>query len=477
MKIHHSIKYVVAVLVIAVTTTSCNDFLDRMPVAQRSPENMFNSEASANAAVSGMYRSMMNSFSFGQSILMIPEYSANHLSNVGTLPEFENFATHGIISSGSTPTQPLPPSNNWLANMWQASYATINSANSIIAGVSQMDASTISEAKKNQFIGEAQFIRALHYFFLVRAFGNVPMEIEPTSEENDAPVKQGNQEELYALIIQDLTGAIDLLPISAGDGLAEKGRASQWAAKALLAKVQLYNATLFTNDFTESVRLAEDVITNGPFSLVSNFINIWQSENTTESIFELQFEEQAVNPWANEIGDNDGNRHFSRGNIIYNLYDSLDNRRAATVKAGTREGFTNRWYIAKYPNLTPATQNFTLIRLAELYLIHAEARARVDNAVSNASYQSLAMVQERAGVETPIGSFANLNEYITAIQEEKEKELMFEGETWFDFCRTGLALTKYSTLTDERFFIYPIPAQQFQLDGTLVQNPGYEAGN
>ncbi|WP_240920185.1 RagB/SusD family nutrient uptake outer membrane protein [Sphingobacterium chungjuense] len=472
MKIRNIIPLFIAV-VVTTFATACNDFLDRMPVAQRSPESIFTSEESANAAVSGMYRSMMNSFSYGQAILMIPEFSANHLGHVSSFPEFENFATHGIIDPDGGAQQPLPPSNIWLANMWQVTYQTINAANGIIAMVPQMDASVINDARKNQFEGEARFIRAMHYFFLARAFGNVPLELTPSGEQNDEFAPQANTEELYAQIIEDLTRAVEILPLSAGSGLAEKGRANRWAAKALLAKVHLYHATQFTNDFTEAVRLSEDVIQNGSYSLVSNYINIWQAENTTESIFELQFDEQATNPWANEIGDNDGNRTFARGNFVANLYDSLDTRKAATVRLGTRAGLTDRWYIAKYPNLVPATQNFPLIRLAEVYLIHAEAKARVDNAVSDASYQSLAAVQTRAGVVAPISTYTSLAAYIVAIQDEKEKELMFEGETWFDFCRTGLALTRYSTLTDEQYFIYPIPAAQFQVDPTLVQNPGY----
>ncbi len=460
-------------LFVTIFTTSCNDFLDRMPVAQRSPESIFTSEESANAAVNGMYRSMMNSFSYGQAILMIPEFSANHLAHVSSFPEFENFATHGIINPDGGTSQPLPPSNIWLANMWQVSYQTINAANGIIMMVPQMDAAVISDERKGQFEGEARFIRALHYFFLARAFGNVPLELTPSGEQTDEYAPQANTEQLYNQIIEDLTRAVEILPLSAGSGLAQKGRANRWAAKALLAKVYLYHATKFSNDYSEAVRLSEDVIQNGGFNLVDNYINIWQTENTTESIFELQFDEQATNPWANEIGDNDGNRTFARGNVVANLYDSLDIRKAATVRLGTRADLTDRWYIAKYPNIVPATQNFPLIRLAEVYLIHAEARARVDNAVSNASYQSLAAVQARAGVLQQIGSYTSLEEYIVAIQEEKEKELMFEGETWFDYCRTGLALSKYSTLTNEQYFIYPIPAAQFQVDPTLVQNPGY----
>jgi len=83
------------------------------------------------------------------------------------------------------------------------------------------------------------------------------------------------------------------------------------------------------------------------------------------------------------------------------------------------------------------------------------------------------MVQDRAGVTKAIGSFGSLANFITAVQEEKERELMFEGETWFDYVRTKLAMQKYKTLTKEEFMIYPIPTAQISLGGGLTQNPGY----
>lgn len=472
MKRAHIKSYILAVATLG-AMSSCNDFLDREPVAQVTPTTIFSSESSANAAVDGMYRSMLSSFSFGQSMIIIPEFSANHLSHVNSFPEYENFATHGVLSSGEAPSQPLPSINVWLANIWQATYATINAANNIITAVPEMPEQAITEESRNRFIGEAKFTRALNYFFLVRAFGRVPLELEPTGESVNPLIEQASAEELYNLIIEDLVDAVERLPETSGSSSAEKGRASQWAAKALLAKVYLYYGSMFSNDFTEAASLAEDVISNGPFSLVGNFASIWQTENTAEAIFELQFDEQATNPMVNVLGDNAGNLFYARGTIPYDIYAENDNRRDITVTPGTRENFLNRWYINKFPNAVPPTQNLPLIRLAEIYLIHAEAKARIDNSISTDSHQSLFAVQERAGVGQPLSDYTNLDDYIIAIQEEKEKELMFEGETWFDFCRTGLALEKYVTLSSENYFLYPIPAAQFQVDPGLTQNEGY----
>src|SRR5690606_41068994 len=96
--------------------------------------------------------------------------------------------------------------------IWQALYATINAANNVIDEVPNMDGSMISEEKKNIFIGEAKFIRALNYFFLVRAFERVPLKLKATKEGDDIKTPQAKKEDTYAQIVKDLTEAIAALP-------------------------------------------------------------------------------------------------------------------------------------------------------------------------------------------------------------------------------------------------------------------------
>jgi len=437
--------------------TSCEKFLDREPLSQVTKDSYFNSETNANAAVVGMYRSMLSSFGYGQSMIIVPEFSAQHVSHSGQFAEYENFATYNVQTI-----------NPWTANMWKSIYATINAANNIIAGVTEMDDAIISEESKNKFVGEAKFVRALEYFFLVRAFGRVPLETMPTEEGDDLATPQATVEEIYTQITADLTDAVSLLTDGTGDVSTAKGRASQLAAKALLAKVYLYQAS-FSNDYSQAATLAKEVIDDERFSLVQDYGSIWGAENTAEAIFELQFDEQVTNALAAVGNDNASMLFFAKGTIPFELYEETDKRRDVTVKLGS----SDRYYIGKLPNNAPATQNVPLIRLAEVYLIHAEAQARTDNAVSMASYASLEKVQARAGVVKPIETYVNLDAYIRAIQEEKERELLFEGETWFDYCRTGLALEKYEGLESADYFLYPIPESQRGLNPSLDQNDGY----
>ncbi|MFE7088408.1 RagB/SusD family nutrient uptake outer membrane protein [Sphingobacterium spiritivorum] len=439
-------------------STSCNKFLDRDPMGQIAQDQFFNSETNANAAVLGAYRTMMNSFSFGQSIVIVPEFSAGHVRHSASFPEYQNFAEHKIQAI-----------NPWTANMWQAVYATINAANQIIEEVPNMTPAMITGEKKNIFVGEAKFIRALNYFFLVRAFNKVPLKLTYTKEGDNFDIPESGKEAIYTQIVNDLTEAVAALPqANPNTGDAAKGRASYWAAKALLAKVYLYQAA-FTNDYKKAADLANEIITTAGFGLVTDFSTIWTTQNTNEAIFEIQFDDQATNPLAAVANDNASVLFFAKDSTIQDLYSPQDKRRAFTVKKGSK----NNYFMGKFPNFSPASQNLTVIRLAEIYLIHAEAQARVDNSVSTAAYNSLKAVQDRAGVTVPISTYSNLEAFITAVQEEKEKELMFEGETWFDYSRTKLALRKYDTLTDERYLLYPIPSAQIALGTGLTQNPGY----
>ncbi len=438
--------------------TSCNKFLDRDPLGQIAQDKLFNSETNANAAVLGIYRTMMNSFSFGQSVIVVPEFSARHVNHSASFPEYENFSEHRIQAI-----------NPWISNMWQAVYTTINAANQVIEEVPKMTEAMITEEKKNILVGEAKFIRALNYFFLVRAFNKVPLKLTYTKEGDNIDIQESDKEVLYEQVVKDLSDAIVSLPEeNPNTGNAAKGRASHWAAKALLAKVYLYQASI-TNDYKKAADLANEVLTAGGFGLVTEFSTIWTTQNTSEAIFEIQFDDQVTNPLAAVANDNASVLFFAKESEILDIYAEQDKRKNFTVKKGNND----KYFMGKFPNFSPASQNVTAIRLAEIYLIHAEAQGRVDNGVSAAAYNSLKAVQDRAGVTVPINTYPNLEAFIVAVQEEKERELMFEGETWFDFGRTKLALKKYESLTDERFLLYPIPSAQIGLGTGLTQNPGY----
>lgn len=438
--------------------TSCESFLDREPLAQVTNDSYFNSETNANSAAIGMYRTMTSSFTYGQTMVIVPEFSAGHVSHAAIFPEYENFKTHDVTAT-----------NPWIANVWQGIYSTINAANNIIAHVAEMPENTISEEKRAQFIGEAKFVRALNYFFLVRAFGRVPLKLTATTEDEDVAIPQSEPAAIYDQLVKDLTESVTQLPEAHETTEATKGRATKAAAQALLAKVYLYQASI-TNDYTLAASTAAEIINAEAFQLVDNFGSIWSSENTAESIFELQFDDQTTNTLASVSNDNASMLFYVKDVSIRELFQEGDKRQDFSIFPGSND----RYYMGKFPNATPPSQNLPIIRLAEILLIHAEAEARSKNSVSDAAFNSLQKVLTRAGVPKERGDFASVDNFVKFVQEEKERELLFEGETWFDFCRTGLALEKYETLDSENHFVYPIPTAQINLrPDILEQNPGY----
>ncbi|NGM67171.1 RagB/SusD family nutrient uptake outer membrane protein [Sphingobacterium sp. SGR-19] len=438
--------------------TSCESFLDREPLAQVTQDDYFHSETNANSAAIGMYRTMTSSFTYGQTMVIVPEFSAGHVSHAAIFPEYENFKTHEVTAT-----------NPWVANVWQGVYTTINAANNIIARVSEMPENTISEEKRAQFIGEAKFVRALNYFFLVRAFGRVPLKLTATTEDEDIAIPQSEPSAIYEQLVKDLVESITELPEAHETTEATKGRATKAAAQGLLAKVYLYQASI-TNDYALAASTAADIINAENFQLVDDFGSIWASENSAESIFELQFDDQTTNTLASVSNDNASMLFYVKDESIRELFEIGDKRQDFSIFQGSND----RYYMGKFPNATPPTQNLPIIRLAEILLIHAEAEARVNNSVSDAAFHSLQQVLTRAGVPRNKGDFTSVDRFVKFVQEEKERELLFEGETWFDFCRTGLAVEKYETLTNENQFVYPIPTAQINLrPDILEQNPGY----
>jgi hypothetical protein len=446
-------KYL-SIVAAGLAIASCDDFLDKEPIDQIASEVYFKDEASAEAGVRGVYRSLGSAFYYGQSMIIVPEFAAGSVQHIGAYPEYTNFTTNEIRID-----------NPWTLNIWTASYSTINAANAVIENVPAIE-SGISDAKRDQLVREAKFIRALVYFNLVRSWSDVPLVLTSTNAStslSDLKVSRTPAADVYAQVVKDLSDATEL-PASYTSVDQTKGRATKQAAQALLAKVNLYQG-----HYAEAASLARSVIdASGP--LVTDYASIWLTKNGGESIFELQFDAQLTNPLApvtNLAGTTQPT--FSTDTTAYKMFETGDIRRDVAIKKnGTR------YYIGKFPNYNPAIQNFPMIRLAEVYLIYAEAQARDSKSVAGDPYKYYAAVRTRAGLTTPDEStFTNVDEFVKDIQREKRKELLFEGEAWYDYTRTGLALDEMMVKPEAGRFLFPIPQSERELNTNLSQNAAY----
>lgn len=441
------------VLGVAFFMLSCDDFIEKQPIDQLSQATFFTDVATTRTAVIGAYRTLTNSFSYGQAFITIPEFAAGHMAHISSFPEYVEYQNFDIRID-----------NPWSLNIWTASYATINAANNIIFFAPEISGFGTNNELQN-LVREARFLRALSYFNLVRGWGDVPLILIPTSQQTtsgDLRVARNSVADVYAAIISDLSQARDLPLTASGTG---KGRATGLAARALLSKVHLYNG-----NYSDAAQLAEEVVGNTSYMLAEDFSTIWLTGNSPESIFELQFDQQTPNTFVTNANPA-SRQEFFASEAALDVFEENDLRRNFTVRIAANNAGQNQLYVGKYRSFNPPNQNVPILRLGEVYLIHAEASAKAASAVTAASLGSLNAIRERAGLE-PITSAASVDAFSRLVQEEKRREMMFESETWFDLTRTGLAADILGVSSPQKY-LFPIPQLELDLNRNLVQNPGY----
>jgi len=391
--------------------------------------------------------------------------------------------------------------------LWSKNYSGINRANLIL---SKIDKSTVlTPAFKTRAVAETKFLRAYFYFDLVRWFGNVPLILkELTPSELYAQV-QVPPAQVYAQIEKDLRDAIAGLPVTVADG--EKGRVSQGAAKAQLAKVLLYqnnNAKL-----AEAITLFEDINRVGNpygYALLTNYAEIFNPANkfNSESILEIPHSNNAA--WGDWgwINGGEGNvatqfigmdsyngDTYSSGwgfcPVTLDLVNALKNdpRFSATIIDGTALKASGATYNARYQNtdyfikkyaplkayrstVGVAEQNWPIneieIRLADTYLMQAEALVKAGSNPTRAK-ELLDAVRARVGLASVPATLDN-------IYNERRLELATEGHRFFDLVRTGRAVAVLGPLGYKAGKSEYLPIPQTEIDvtkGMIKQNPGY----
>lgn len=439
---------------------SCENFIEvEVPNSQLTGLTVFEDNATATAALSDIYarvrnEGMVTGTLFGISFLMA-NY-ADELTFYGTNTLFESFNNHTLI-----------PSNLFLGALWNSSYGQLYAINSLIEGVE--NSSNLKQNEKNVLIGEALFLRAYIHFYLSNCFGEVPY-INTTNYLQNTTVSRNSMEEINQNIINDLKEAEALVPNNYPSN--ERVRANKFVVKAMLARVNLY-----LKNWSEAESYATQVINNTTYTWETNIQNVFLKENPG-IIWSLH-------PGFAGLNTNDARAFiFSSGPPIkpalsidfINSFELNDTRKQNWVRAISRNNQT--WYHAyKYKktlNSGTSAEYTILFRLAEQYLIRAEARAELNN-ISQALLD-LNKVRSRAGIPQ---SIANSKETIVeAIIQERRVELFTEqGHRWFDLKRTGRAENVLSPIkpnwknTD---LILPIPESELLLNKNLLpQNPGY----
>ncbi len=370
-------------------------------------------------------------------------------------------------------------------SMWTNWYKSIGRATNSIEYTESFGLT--DEAYKNRLIGEAKFLRAFHYFYLVRAFGDVPLQ--HVDLVNRAP-----KEEVYDYIEQDLLDAIAVLPEKSEYASKDLGRATKGAAKALLAKVFLYQ-----KDWQNAYDYANQVITSGEYGLEGDYATLWResTENGVESIFEVQARGVEIAHGVNQYSQTQGARGTSGWGWGFNtpsqnLLDAFNAegdaiRRDATIifagetlwdgrvvsPAVENPMYNEKAYSSANLGDGDGDKNIRVLRLAEIYLIHAEAANELNN--TGVAVASLNLVRDRVNLGvTPATTQADIR---LAIWKERRLELAFEHDRWFDLIRTGQAPAAMAANGKQfivgRHELFPIPNNQLIQTPGMTQNPDY----
>jgi hypothetical protein len=368
------------------------------------------------------------------------------------------------------------------ANYWNTFYSTIFIANSAIEGLAK--STSLTAAVKQQLLGEAKFIRAFCYFYLVNFFGDVPLALS-TNWQINGSLKRSTKVDVYGQIVADLKDAQDLLSsgylkADALTSTTERTRPTKWAATALLSRVYLY-----ANDWKNAEDQATLIINNK--SLYDTIpLNAVFLKNSKEAIWQLQ-------PVGADIQSNTGAggifilppdgpggaTPFYVSSNLTNNFESGDQRKENWLNNVT-VGATVYYYPYKYKigaENVPATEYQMVLRLGEQYLIRAEARTQQGNFSGAAA--DLNIIRIRAGLN--ITSANNQPALVSAIQHERQVELFTEwGDRWFNLKRTNTIDAVMSVVTPQKggawstnWQWYPIPLAELTANPNLTQNLGY----
>ena len=431
--------------------TAC-DVLDQEPVLDIDSEQAITDGGGAVAALLGAYSELQSNSYYGRDFTAFSYLSSDEGSWSGTYNQYQQFIQHNIVAD-----------NNFLAPVWVQIYKVINVSNHLIEKVPLIEDPNLTTADRNRILGEAYFIRALAYFDLGRAWGGVPLVLTPTKTKNDGnQIGRSTLEATYAQVLADLDQAEQLLP-----PITQRSRASLEAAKALKARLHIY-----LEDWELAEQLTTDVIESGHFSLVAPYGSFIEEKETEESIFELSFNN----------ADRSSHAHYwfpsnLGGRYEWHPSDQLIEELTNPETAGGRsviigyDGATP--YGKKYFRIGTGDDPAYILRVAEQYLLRAEARVKKASPDIARALDDLNKVRNRAGLE-PLNLNA-IDKLLEAIEQERKLEFAFEGHRWFDLIRTR-RVGEVLQVTNPDKYLYPIPLNEIIADEALSpadQNPGY----
>lgn len=443
------------------------------PATSISGQNVYSTDATAISVLNGVYTLMSQT--------VIPDKDQTSIGFLTGLSSDEL-----TLFSGSTSLTLLSFYQNTLGQskdgeIWNIPFSRLFIINSAIENLSKPTG--ITEKVRLQLLGEAKFMRAFCFFYLVNLYGDVPLIVSSDYTINSV-LPRSPKNLVWNQIISDLKDAKNLLSSNYMDGTllkstTERVRPTKWAATALLARSYLY-----IQDWKDAELQASSVIEeSSKYSLDS--LNAVFLKNSKEAIWQLQ---PVLSGWNTEdakayiipasYGPN-GAGGVSLSNQLLNSFESGDLRKQnwtdTVTFAGTVYSFAYKYKLNTYGD--PVNEYNTILRLGEQYLIRSEARAQQNNI--NGALEDLNTIRNRAGLKNTTASTPN--EVLSAILHERQVELFTEwGHRWLDLKRTNTANQVMSIVTplkggiwNSNWQLFPVPLNDIQTNNKITQNSGY----
>jgi hypothetical protein len=460
-----------------VAVSGCDSALEIDPTTVIPEEDAFADVQAARGAIAGLYAGLQGGQDaaeyYAAEIQSFSELSSDNAGHTGTFSVYRD-ADRAVVTTD----------NGSVEGLWDNIYDLVNRTNIAIARVPGVPG--LDPEERDEMLGQAHFIRAIGHFDALKMWGDVPVKTAPVGSVSEASnIARAPKAEVYAQVLADLTAAEGLLT-----NTSDATRATLGAVRALRARVLLYRASsgptgLNDGNWAAVEAAATAVIAPATYALAPDYADLFDADGapTDEDIFRLRF--NASDP--NYLGyyfivKTQGGRYEVGPTANLRAHYNAEPTDARLAHNISQDG--SLFFMSKYPTPVGA-EHPHLIRLAEVYLIRAEARARQNNFLGAvADYNEIRL---RAGLAahtfgTEVTDQATV---LAAIFRERRSELAFEGDRWFDIVRRGDVPTMQAHLTSlGRVFapyqiLYPIP--QGEIDVTrddqgvarLSQNPGY----
>jgi hypothetical protein len=463
----------VIILMLFGILTGCKKHLEiPLPIDQLATTTVYKDSTTITAAVDGMYNSFASSLLQGNTLRFT--YLISDEGRIDPVPGSElGNIIEGNLQEGNT--QVLP---------WSWYYPSIYRANELIERLPVVPVSIISEARKNTFIGAAKYVRAATHFFLANYWGDVPLTLTTNTDFNIANGRTPTSE-VYAQVIKDLYEAVRDLPITVNTSNS-KTIHNRFQALALLARVHLY-----LGNFARADSAATAVINSGNYLMVNGVNNVFR-RGSREAIYSqgptstgLLFDNRALIGWLTIP---------ATSALTLTTYCHMTPQLLANFEAGDQRNVNNNWvtdlfgrrFANKYlhnssataPNIAANPQDLIYQRLAELFLIRAEARAQQGILTgANSASSDINVIRNRAGLANTTATTQPA--LLAVIEKERICELFYEGFRWQDLKRTGKmdatlkALPWKAVNYQPHMKLLPIVVAELIANPRIKQNPGY----